>query len=211
MSAFFAGTRTRSLVPPEAGLSTSRRPPRGAHPMTHGGKSMRTDGGESTGRYAYAVIGDLHEYGVAIDVEGDIHGLRSRVLEDICKGLLRNAKQRDGRFGIEFRFFIRKCLEAFHARGATGLLELPAQCGEQTDIVQQRGPQFLDDAALQVDSRGEVQLHSLQTLPQFGIVFCQVLLGPGDIHSRAHQQAAQFVVQFAGETCPLSRSATFCR
>jgi len=74
---------------------------------------------------------------------------------------------------------------------------LPAQRGEQAHIVQKRRAQLLDDAPLQVDSGGKILLHAIEPQFQVRMVFAQVLFGPGDVHARAHEQAAELVVQFA--------------
>jgi hypothetical protein len=154
------------------------------------------------------VIRHAKHHSVLIDVEADVDAAHARALDDPGKRLLRDPEQRDGCVGGELRLLVREIFRALEPGARAGLLELPAQRGDEADIVEQRRSQLLDDAAFQVDAGGEVLLHAVQALAQLHILRIQALFGPRDIHARPHQQSAELIVQLASERCLLALGDT---
>jgi hypothetical protein len=77
--------------------------------------------------------------------ERHVHFVRPGMFLDVEQCFLRDAKQRNGRAGVERRLDVGKMPVAAQPAATARLVHLPAHCCVESHVVEQRGSQLLDD------------------------------------------------------------------
>jgi hypothetical protein len=167
--------------------------------VAHAEEPVRLRGFGSLLIDADAVVADRHGKPVFVRRHGetDVPGLR--MLHHVDQAFLHHAENGDVRVRRQVRQRLGVLFLAGEASAPHAFVRQPAQRRDQADIVEQRRPEALDDAPLEVQSLVQGAKHPV---PAYGARFGAVIATAsqqGDIDLGRHQQAAQFVVQLAGE------------
>ena len=115
------------------------------------------------------------------------------------QAFLHDAKHDDARFRPQLQFLVGVMLGVVELRASLG--HVPPQRAVQPDVIEQCRPQFLDDAALDVDSVQQGILQSREMQLHERIIGRQAIFEPRDIQSRRDQQSAHLIVQPVRDRC----------
>src|SRR5689334_3218026 len=151
---------------------------------------------------ARAVVADREAQALGNALEDELQVLRPRMVHHVVEALLRDAEERDLEVGGEALELADLHLAGEPRRDAR-LVHVPSHRRREPEVVEQRRAQVLDDAALEVDALVDHSRQARHAVAELGILSL-VRDQPREVHLGRREDAAQLVVQLAGEALLLA-------